>query len=74
MHMTHVPASTYKVKHTLCAKKTSGNDSMLPCGFCPHPQIPAKLSGSSAIDFHRNLIGMNSYLVNSMFVLEESTA
>lgn len=44
-----------------------------PVAFVHTPQIPAKLSGSSAIDFRRNLMGMSNYRVNSMFVLEEST-
>jgi len=53
----------------LCAGKRSGNYPGLTYRFCP-AQIPAKLSGSSAINFLGNLIGLNNYNVNSMFILQ----
>lgn len=72
VYITHVLASTCRVTHRLCAGKRSGNYPVLTYRFCLR-QIPTKLSGSSAIYFLGNLMGMNNYTVNSMFILEGLT-
>lgn len=61
-----------RVTHRLCAGKRSGKYPVLTYRICPR-QIPAKLSGSSATDYLRYLIGMDNYMVCGMLILKGLT-
>lgn len=58
------------VTYRLCTGKGSGNYPVLTYRLCPR-KIPAKLSGTSAIDYLRHLIGLSNYIVYGMFILED---